>query len=87
MSANAPPFDPIEATPEEEAEMTAGYLAAWRGQDLPPLAGVAFSHGYRMARNDRAGVVDADQPELARRFLAKQRQIRSSTSEGGPSRG
>jgi hypothetical protein len=78
MTTNAPSFDPIKASPEEEAEMVAGYLAAWRGEARPDLASVAFEHGYRMARNDRAGVVDADQPELARRFLEKQRKARST---------
>ncbi len=76
MTANAPPFDPIEASPEEEAEMVAGYLATWRGEPRPDLSSVAFEHGYRMARNDRLGIRDADQPELARRFLEKQRRLR-----------
>lgn len=77
MTTNAPPFDPIEASPEEEGDMVAGYLAAWRGEPRPDLASIAFEHGYRMARNDRTGVTDADQPELARRYLEKQRRARS----------
>ena len=80
MTTNAPPFDPINPTKEEDDDMVAGYLAAWRGELRPDLASVAFEHGYRMARNDRAGVVDADQPELARRYLEQQRQARQDAS-------
>ena len=73
MSTNAPPFDPIEPTPEEEAEMVAGYLAAGGGGAKPDLASAAYEHGWRMRRNDLARVVDDDQRELALRYQERQR--------------
>lgn len=74
MSANAPPFDPLNPTPDEELEMFAGYLAAGplRAGRKPALPSVAFEHGWRMRLNDMAGVVDDDQRELARRHREQQ---------------
>lgn len=68
MSANAPPFDPLHPTPEQQDDMTAGYLAAGSGGPKPDLASIAYEHGWRMRRNDMAGVADDDQRELARRW-------------------
>jgi hypothetical protein len=70
---NAPPFDPLNPTPEEEMEMFAGYLAGGQRGPKPLLASAAFEHGWRMRRNDKAGVADDDQRELARRFAARNR--------------
>lgn len=53
--------------------MLAGYRASFGGAKMPDLASVAYEHGYRMGRNDRAGVVDDDQRELARRAAEIQR--------------
>lgn len=66
--SNQPPFDPLNATPDEEQDMLAGYLAAGIGVSKPELAGLAYEHGWRMRRNDMAHVVDDDQRELARRM-------------------
>lgn len=70
--SNAPDFDPINATPAEEAEMVSGYLDEVNKAAIPPITGPAYDHGRRMARNDRAGVVDEDQHELARRYRRQQ---------------
>jgi len=72
--SNQLPFDPLNATPEEEAGMMKGYLAAGlapRDAACPETASIAFAHGWRMRKNDRAGVVDDDQRELAQRMLAR----------------
>ena len=68
--SNQPTFDPLNPTPQEEHDMLGGYLAAGGKYERPPLPSAAFEHGWRMRRNDAAGVVDDDQRELARR-LAK----------------
>lgn len=77
MASNAPPFDPINPTPEEQADMVAGYLAA--GPDGPGFrpndASMAYEHGWRMRRNDLAGLADDDQRILAKRFIAKSRGL------------
>lgn len=70
--SNAPEFDPINATSKEEAEMVTGYLDEVNKAAIPPITGPAYDHGRRVARNDRAGVVDADQSELARRYRRQQ---------------
>ena len=82
-SNNAPDFDPLTASAEEEREMVDGYLAARRREPKPPLPTVAFEHGWRMASNDRAGVVDDDQKADAKRFLARQRAALAPNSTEG----
>lgn len=70
MGSNAPEFDPLNATPEEQGQMFAGYMAAGeRGAAIKTTASMAFEHGWRMRRNDMAGVVDDDQRALAKRVL------------------
>ena len=64
---NQPPFDPLNPTEEEQAAMTDGYRAAYAGVQKPAITSMAWDHGYRVGRNDRAGVADDDQRELARR--------------------
>lgn len=64
---NQPPFDPLNSTTEESDDMLAGYLASAGDEKMPDLASIAYEHGYRMGRNDRAGIADDDQRELARR--------------------
>lgn len=76
MTTNAPPFDPLNPTPEDADDMLAGYLASGRDDAVKPdLASMAFEHGWRMGRNDRGKVVDEDQRELARRYR-EQSQIK-----------
>ena len=67
MSNNQPAFDPLKATDAEETHMVRGYMDQGN-RDKPPITSVAYDHGWRMSANDRAGVVDDDQRELARRF-------------------
>lgn len=74
MSSNAPTFDPLNATEEEQADMAAGFLAAYRKEPLHALASIAYEHGHRMGRNDKAGVVDDDQREIARRMAENWRR-------------
>ncbi len=78
--SNEPPFDPLHPTPEEEADMLAGYMAADTGKK-PDDASVAFEHGWRMRRNDIAGVVEDDQRELARRRREEIERRRSRDEE------
>ena len=61
--------------------MLAGYLAAGNaGPGFRPVdASLAYEHGWRMRRNDLAGVVDDDQRELASRL----RSIRSPEGSDG----
>lgn len=71
MSTNAPPFDPLSPTPEESDDMLRGYLSTGHRDNIKPdLESAAFEHGWRMRRNDLAGVVDDDQKELALRLLS-----------------
>ena len=71
MSNNASHFDPLNPTPEERADMMMGWLAAVGNEPKPAITSAAFDHSWRMAMNDRAGVVDDDQRELARRLLRR----------------
>lgn len=74
MSSNAPTFDPLNPTREEADAMLAGYLAgAKRFVAVPNDASPAFEHGWRMRRNDMAGVADSDQREWARLLAARER--------------
>lgn len=77
MNGNAPAFDPVNPSPEEDRDMLRGYRDAWNGHAPPPITSFAYDHGRRMATNDRAGRVDPDQAEIAARFLAKQRASRA----------
>lgn len=69
MTSNAPVFDPLNPTPEEREDLHAGWLAAGGDEPKPAITSPAFDHGWRMHRNDLAGVVDDDQRELARRYV------------------
>lgn len=71
MTNNAPQFDPLNATPEQKADMLAGYLAADGSELKPGITSAAYDHGWRVRRNDMAGVADDDQRELARRLLRR----------------
>lgn len=65
--SNQPPFDPLNPTEEEQSAMLDGYRAAYAGVQKPVITSMAWDHGYRVGRNDRAGIADDDQRELARR--------------------
>lgn len=71
--SNAPHFDPLNASPVEEADMVRGYREAGNITASMGLESTAYEHGWRMRRNDMAGVVDADQVANIRRYRAMQR--------------
>lgn len=67
--SNAPRFDPLKPTAQEAEAMLRGYRDGFGGTKKPSITDHAYDHGYRIGRNDRAGVVDDDQRELAFRAL------------------
>jgi hypothetical protein len=73
MSNNAPAFDPLECTDEEAEEMRHGYMDGFNDLSPPRISSAAYDHGRRNGVNDRLGVCEPDQRELARRYLARQR--------------
>jgi hypothetical protein len=75
MGSNAPAFDPINPVGDEQAEMVAGFTAAYAGAEKPAITSVAWDHGYRMGRSDLTGIVDDDQRILAKRHVAKSRGL------------
>ena len=72
-NSNAPDFDPLNATPEQDADMVAGFLAAYAGKPMADLASIAWEHGYRNGRSDKTGIIDDDQRALAKRAVAMSR--------------
>ncbi|TXN33915.1 hypothetical protein [Methylobacterium sp. WL19] len=81
--SNAPHFDPLNASSEEEADMVRGYREAGDMSAVLEMEGVAYEHGWRMRRNDMAGVVDADQRNLARRYLCLRQPISVWSPQSG----
>jgi hypothetical protein len=81
--SNAPAFDPLNPTPQEDDDMFDGYRAAGQNLPLPPMASLAFEHGYRNARNDMAGIADDEQRLLAARRaeLLGQKTVEAKMSE------
>lgn len=75
---NQPVFDPLNCSREEEDEMVRGYFDGRHGHPLPPFTTIAYEHGRRNGVNDRAGVVEAEQAELARRAQERAAEIRDS---------
>jgi hypothetical protein len=69
MTANQPEFDPLTCTRVESDQMLQGYDDGICDRPPPKVTSQAYDHGRRMAVNDKAGVVDDDQRELARRML------------------
>lgn len=72
--SNAPPFDPLNATREEEVDMVRGYRDGRNGRPEPPITSMAYDHGRRNAVSDRTKILDDDQRALARRYLQQQRR-------------
>lgn len=67
MSNNQPPFDPLNATPEEDDDMLAGYREGRRG--LPPSReSLAYAWGRGSASRDRGDEPDAQRREVERRY-------------------
>ena len=70
--SNQPEFDPLNATPEQSDAMLAGYLDGGpSGPGFRQRDDIAYEHGWRVRRNDAAGLADNDQRELARRFAKR----------------
>lgn len=65
---NQPAFDPLNPTPEEEADMVAGYLDAWNRR--PPIRdSLAYAWGRGSAGRDRGDEPDAQRREVERRHF------------------
>lgn len=64
---NAPPFDPLNPTPEEEADMVAGYLDGWR-RISPRRETLAYAWGRGSAGRDRGDEPDDERREVERRM-------------------
>ena len=71
MTTNAPPFDPLHPSPDEDADMLAGYLDGAAGRPPRDDASLAYAHGRRNGVNDRAGTCDPEQRALARRLFTE----------------
>lgn len=71
--SNAPEFDPLNPTPEEQGDMQAGYRDGCAGRPPREDGSLAYAHGRRNGVNDRAHTSDEDQRALA----ARVRQRRS----------
>lgn len=70
MTGNAPLFDPVYPTAEEQADMVAGFRAAYAGSEKPAITSEAWDHGYRAGRGDVTGNIDDDMRIIARRHVA-----------------
>ncbi len=66
---NLPDFDPLKATPEEEADMSQGYRDGFMDRPPPHVTSAAYDHGRRNGVSDRTGHVEPDQRALARRYM------------------
>jgi len=71
MSNNQPTFDPLNPSPEEEDDMVRGYRDGLAGREGPAITSIAYDHGRRNGANDRAGVADKEQHDLAARKLGR----------------
>lgn len=65
--SNQPKFDPLNPTPEEQEDMTAGYLDGWRGHP-PSRESIAYAWGRGSAARDRGDEADAERREVERRL-------------------
>lgn len=72
--SNQPIFDPLRPTPEEMDDMMRGYIDGGSGLPAPAITSIAYDHGRRNGANDRAGIADDEQRELARRLLKMRRE-------------
>lgn len=73
MTSNAPAFDPVFPTEDQQADMVAGFRAAYAGSAKPAITSVAWDHGYRAGRGDVTGNIDDDMRIVARRVVALSR--------------
>ena len=64
-------FDPLQATDSQKDEMLQGYLDGIRGGPPPRVTSMAYDWGRRNAANDRAGIVDPEQADVARRLVGR----------------
>jgi hypothetical protein len=66
VTTNAPDFDPLHCSFDDDVEMLRGYIDGLKDR---PTSGesMAYAHGRRNGVNDRLGVSDPEQLALARR--------------------
>lgn len=74
-ASNMPLFDPLDLTPEEEADMIAGYLEGRAGQS-PTRESIAYAWGRGSAARDRGDEPDAQRREVERRIVERMRHGR-----------
>lgn len=65
-TTNAPPFDPLNPTPEEDADMVAGYMDGY-ARAAPTRESIAYAWGRGSAARDRGDEPDAQRREVERR--------------------
>lgn len=65
--SNAPSFDPLRASPEEEADMAAGYRDGWAKRP-PTRESIAYAWGRGSAARDRGDEPDAERRAVERRM-------------------
>ena len=69
-TANTPPFDPLNPTSSEEADMVEGYTDAWVGR-APTRDSIAYAWGRGSAARDRGDEPDEQRREVERRMREK----------------
>jgi hypothetical protein len=67
--SNAPDFDPLNCTPEQEVDLVKGYRDGLMGREPPAVTSIAYDTGRRNGTNDRAGIADPEQRLVARRLV------------------
>lgn len=66
-TTNAPPFDPLNTTPEEDDDMVAGYLDGYAKRP-PSRESIAYAWGRGSAGRDRGDEPDAQRRDVERRM-------------------
>lgn len=64
---NAPAFDPLTCTGADAEDMMRGYLDGQAGCSPPRITTYAYDYGHGVGTNDRLGVSEKEQRDLARR--------------------
>lgn len=72
QTTNTPPFDPLFPSPEEEADMTAGYMDAWARRP-PSRDNIAYAWGRGSAARDRGDEPDEQRREVEARLREARR--------------
>jgi hypothetical protein len=72
QTTNQPPFDPLNPTPEEGADMVAGYMDAW-SRKPPSRDSLAYAWGRGSVGRDRGDEPDEQRREVERRMSERMR--------------